>query len=134
MSTNTSSNAFTFSDKFDAAYIYNMYEDDYLYIESMFKVVLDHFDEDLAAIQNNYEQKDIDQLRRSVHKVRPAFGYAGMPVVQEKCKEFENKCMAVKSVSEVETDYYELIKCLEEAGTVISEEHKKLKSFNGACS
>jgi len=129
----TSSNTFVFSDKVDAAYIYNMYGDDYLYIESMFKAVLDHFDEDISAIQNNYGQKNIDLLRRSVHKVRPAFGFAGMPVVQEKCKEFENKCEAAKSINELEMDYPELIKCLDEAGAVIAEEYRKLKLFN-ACS
>ena len=134
MSGYTSSNTFTFSDKIDAAYIYNMYEHDYPYIESMFKAVLDHFDEDLAAIQHHFEQRDIEQLRRSVHKVRPAFGFAGMPVVQEKCKEFEHKCHVAGSVSELGTDYPELIKCLEEAGTVITEEYKRLKSFNDAFS
>ena len=134
MSDQTSSNTFVFSDKIDAAYIYNMYEDDYSYIESMFKAVLDHFDEDLAAIQNNYGQKNIDLLRRAVHKVRPAFGFAGMPVVQEKCKDFENKCQAAKSINELEMDYPELIKCLEEAGAVITTEYRKLKSFNDACS
>jgi HPt (histidine-containing phosphotransfer) domain-containing protein len=130
MSGHTSSNTFIFSSKIDAAYIYNMYEDDYLYIESMFKTVLDHFDEDLSAIQNNYAQQNIDLLRRSVHKVRPAFGFAGMPVVQEKCREFENKCQAAKSISELEMDYPGLIKCLEEAGTIITEEYRKLRSFN----
>lgn len=104
MSGQHSSSIFVFSDKFDAAYIYNMYEDDYLYIESMFKAVLDHFDEDLAAIQNNYGQKDIDLLRKSVHKVRPAFGFAGMPVVQEKCKAFESKCQIAKCITELEMD------------------------------
>jgi len=111
-----------------------MYENDYPYIESMFKAVLDHFDEDLAAIQNNYRQKNIELLRRSVHKIRPSFGFAGLPVVQEKCREFENKCQAAKSMNELEIDFQEFIKCLEEAGTVIIEEYKKLKSFNGACS
>src|SRR6478672_6266929 len=129
-----SSHSFTFSDKIDADYIYSMYENDYPYIESMFKVVLDHFDEDLAAIHNNYGQKNVELLRKSVHKIRPSFGFAGLPVVQEKCREFENKCQAAKSMNELEIDFPEFVKCLEEAGTVIIEEYKKLKSFNGACS
>ena len=129
-----SSHTFTFSDKIDTDYIYGMYENDYPYIESMFKAVLDHFDEDLAAIQNNYEQKNIELLRKSVHKIRPSFGFAGLPVVQEKCREFENKCQVAKSMNELEMDFQEFIKCLEEAGTIIIEEYKKLKSFNGAAS
>ena len=129
-----SSHPFTFSDKIDADYIYGMYENDYPYIESMFKAVVDHFDEDLATIRNNYAQNNIELLRKSVHKVRPSFGFAGMPAVQEKCSEFENKCHAAKFINELDADFQEFIKCLEEAGTVIIEEYKKLKSFNGACS
>ena len=129
-----SSHTFIFSDKIDTNYIYGMYENDYPYIESMFKAVVDHFDEDLAAIRNNYAQKNVELLRKSVHKVRPSFGFAGMPVVQEKCSEFEKKCQVAKSINELEMDFPVFMKCLEEAGTVIIEEYKKLKSFNGACS
>lgn len=134
MSGHRPSDTFVFNDKIDAEYIYSMYENDYPYIESMFKVVLDHFDEDLAAIQKHYEQENIEMLRRSVHKVRPSFGFAGMPGVQEKCREFENKCQAARTISELESHFPAFIKSLKEAGTLIVDEYKKLRSFNGACS
>jgi HPt (histidine-containing phosphotransfer) domain-containing protein len=130
MSGYTSLNTFVFSDKIDAAYIYDMYENDYPYIETMFKMVLDSLNEDMAVIHDNYRKKDLELLRKSVHKIKPSFGFAGMPATQEKCREFENRCQAAKFVSELETDFSELIKYLQEAGTIIMEEYKKLKSFN----
>ena len=130
MSGQTSVNTLTFNDKIDAAYIYEMYENDYPYIETIFKAILDNYDEDLAAIQDHYRNKNLELLRRSVHKIKPTFGFAGMLSVQEKCREFENKCQAAISISEIEMDFSEWMKQLEEAGIIIMEEHRKLKSFN----
>ncbi len=134
MSGHTSVNTLTFNDKIDAAYIYEMYENDYPYIETIFKAILDSYDADLAAIQDNYRKENLELLRKSVHKIKPTFGFAGMLTVQEKCKEFENKCQAATSIGEIEMDFSEWIKHLEEAGIIIMEEHKKLKSFNNSAS
>ena len=132
MSGQTSVNTLTFSDKIDAAYIYEMYENDYPYIQTIFKAILDGYDEDLAAIHDNYQKKDLELLRKSVHKVKPTFGFAGMLMLQEKCREFESTCQAAGSIDEIEMDFWEWIKHLEEAGAIIKEEHKKLKSFNNS--
>lgn len=134
MSSQTSVNTLILNDKIDAAYICEMYENDYPYIETIFKAILDSYDEDLATIHDNYRKKDLELLRKSVHKIKPTFGFAGMLTVQEKCREFENTCQNATSISEIETDFTEWIKHLEEAGTIIMEEHKKLKSFNNSSS
>ena len=130
MSGHTSLNTFIFSDKIDSTSIYEMYENDYLYIETIFKTILDSLDENLAAICDGYRQKNLELLRKSVHKVRPTFGFAGLLGVQEKCKEFEDKCQAAASINELEIDFPELVKNLEKADAIIKEEYKKLKSFN----
>jgi len=134
MSSQTSSNTFIFSNKIDAAFLYEMYENDYPYIETMFKTVLGSFDEDMAAIRDNFRQGNLDSLRRAVHKIKPTFGFAGMPAVQDTCKNFENKCSSAKSITEVEMDFPALIKCLEEAGEIVMEEYQKLKAFNNSSS
>ena len=130
MSNQTSLNTFIFNNEIDAAYIYEMYENDYPYIATIFKAILDNYDEDLAVIRDQYRNKNLEQLRKSVHKIKPTFGFAGMLAVQEKCREFENKCQAAISIGEIEMDFSEWIKQLEEAGIIIMEEYKKLKSFN----
>jgi hypothetical protein len=84
------STPFVFCSKIDADYIFSMYEDDYPYIETMFKTVLDHFEEDRASIVAHYQQDQLELLRKAVHKIKPAFGFVGMPAVLEKCKAFEN--------------------------------------------
>ena len=130
MQDHTPSNTFTFSEKIDAEYIYNMYEDDYPYIESMFKTVLDHIDEDRDSIVTYYKEQQLDLLRKSVHKIKPAFGFVGMPAVLEKCKSFENKCYQVASTEELDKDYRDLLTELEDALMIIANEHKKLVSYN----
>ncbi len=126
------SNTFVFNNKIDAAYIHEMYETDYPYIETIFKTIVDGFDADLAAIQDNYQSGNLDLLRKSVHKVIPTFGFAGMLTVQQKCKEVENKCKTATSIKEIELDLVELIKNLKEAGAIITEDYKKLRSFNNS--
>lgn len=125
-----STTTFTFSDSIDADYIFNMYEDDYSYIETMFKTVLDHFDADRSGILANFQQNDLELLRKAVHKIKPTFGFVGMPDVLEKCKAFENKCYEVKSIKDIEVNYKDLLNTLEEAHQVIINEHNKLASFN----
>jgi len=132
MSSQISANAFIFNDKIDAAYIFQMYETDYPYIEKMFKTILDSLVEDLASIHDNYRSENLELIRKSVHKVKPTFGFAGMLTLQEKCKEFEDKCQSALSISEIEMDFQEFIKCLDEAGAVLKEEYKKLRSFNNS--
>lgn len=124
------SSTFSFSEKIDADYIFNMYEDDYPYIETMFKTVLDHFDADRLAILTNFQQNDLELLRKAVHKIKPTFGFVGMPDVLEKCKAFENKCYQVQSTKELEIDYKYLLSTLEDAHQAIINEHNKLVSYN----
>jgi hypothetical protein len=132
MSDPMSSNTFIFNDKIDAVYINEMYDTDYPYIETIFKAILDSIDEDVAAIRDSYRKENLDSLRKSVHKIIPTFGFAGMLTIQKKCKEVENKCRSAISISEIEMDLLELMKNLEEAGAIIMEEHKKLESFNSS--
>lgn len=126
------SHLFTFGDKIDADYIFNMYEDDYLYIETMFKTVLDHFEDDRNTIVVHYQEGQPEALRKSIHKIKPAFGFVGMPAVLELCKNFENKCYLVQSTDELEQEYKELLAVLEDAYQVIASEHQKLVSYNRA--
>lgn len=123
---------FAFGEKIDADYIYNMYEDDYPYIETMFKTVLDHFEEDRGSIVTHYQEGQPEALRKAIHKIKPAFGFVGMPVVLELCKNFENKCYLVQSTDELEPEYKELLSALDDAYLVIVNEHQKLMSYNRA--
>ena len=70
MSSQTSVNTLILNDKIDAAYIYEMYENDYPYIQTIFKAILDSYDEDLATIHDNYRKNNLELLRKSVHKIK----------------------------------------------------------------
>jgi HPt (histidine-containing phosphotransfer) domain-containing protein len=125
-------NSFIFSHTIDSAYLHDMYEEDYAYIEVIFEKVLDTFDENLHAIHESHHKKNLELLRKSVHKIKPSFGFAGLPAVQEKCKDFESKCQAVASTNELDAHFAALLKSLHEAKAIITEEHRRLKSFNQA--
>jgi HPt (histidine-containing phosphotransfer) domain-containing protein len=123
-------NSFIFSHTIDAAFLHEMYEEDYQYIEVIFEKVLDGFDENLQALQDNHRDNNLELLRKSVHKIKPSFGFVGLPAVQEKCRDFEAKCQAATSIHELDADFAALMKSLQDARTIITEEYSRLKSFN----
>ena len=83
---------FQFDQRIDAGILYSLYENDYLYIEEIFKTTLKHYDADVEAFEAHHQAGSVEGLRRSAHKIKPVFGFIGMPVMQEYCQAFEDKC------------------------------------------
>ena len=87
---------FQFDRRIDASILYSLYENDYLYIEEIFKTTLKHYDADVNAFETHQQAGSVEGLKRSVHKIKPVFGFIGMPEVQESCQAFEDKCATVQ--------------------------------------
>jgi HPt (histidine-containing phosphotransfer) domain-containing protein len=123
-------NPFIFNQKIDANHLLGLYENDYGYMEEIFKTVCDHYEDDLTAVKMNYDVKDLTGLRKAVHKLKPVFGFIGMPDVQEMCLQLEQSCGAVSGTEELSDKIKKLVPVLEESGIIIRQEYEKLVSFN----
>jgi len=132
MESTNSSNPFIFNQKFDTTQLLTLYENDFVYIEEVFKTVLEHFDSDLAAIQARYNENNLIELRKSVHKIKPAFGFIGIPDIQEFCLQFEQSCNTASGVEELGERLKKLMDTLNECKTVIQQEYEKLVLYNKA--
>lgn len=126
----TLSKHFIFNEKINADYLFSLYADDYAYIEEVFQVTLQHFDPDFELIKISFEGESLIDLRRSVHKMKPAFGFVGLTCLQEQCKQFEDRCEQASSTESLKDDYKKLIAALEEGKLTIDSEYRKLKDFN----
>ena len=124
------SKKFIFNEKIDADYLYSLYEDDYQYIEEIFQTTLTHFNEDLNSIKNAFQANNISDLKKAIHKIKPTFGFVGLPLVQNICKDFEDICQKATSSSELSSEYQQIVVTLAESKELIATEHNKLKEFN----
>lgn len=121
---------FIFNEKINGDYLFSLYADDYPYIEEVFAVTLQYFDQDFESIQVAYEGGSIADLKKGVHKIKPAFGFVGLTDIQQLCATFEEACQQASTPSALKTDYKTLIASLEEGKMILASEYRKLKDFN----
>jgi len=124
------SKKFIFNEKFDSEYLYSLYEDDYQYIEEIYSTTLTHFDNDMHAIELAFSTDNLDNLKKAVHKMKPTFGFVGLPTVQHICKEFEDICQKATTTNELTAQYQQIVITLAESKKLIATEYSKLKEFN----
>ena len=124
------SKKFIFNEKIDSEYLYSLYEDDYQYIEEIFQTTLTHFDEDYNSIRTAYESNNLLELKKAIHKIKPTFGFVGLPFVQHICKEFEDSCQRANTSNELITEYQQIVITLADSKDLIASEYNKLKEFN----
>lgn len=122
---------FIFNEKINADALFSLYADDYAYMEEVFGVTLQHYEPDFELIKIAWEGESLADLKRGVHKVKPAFGFVGLTDIQEQCKQFEDKCLQVAGTQELKEDYKRLISSLEDGKLIIESEYRRLKDFNG---
>jgi HPt (histidine-containing phosphotransfer) domain-containing protein len=124
------SKKFIFNEKLDSEYLYSLYEDDYQYIEEIFETTLTHFDEDYNSIRTAFEANNLLELKKAIHKIKPTFGFVGLPLVQHICKEFEDSCQRATASNELITEYQQIVTTLADSKDLIASEYNKLKEFN----
>lgn len=130
MSQPTLSKNFIFNEKINGDYLFSLYANDYPYIEEVFAVTLQHFDQDFEFIQAAYEGGNVTDLKKGVHKVKPAFGFVGLTDIQQQCAAFEDACQQTADISGLKAGYKNLMASLEEGKLIIASEYRKLKDFN----
>jgi HPt (histidine-containing phosphotransfer) domain-containing protein len=130
MNESSYSNSFTFNSLINPDILYELYENDYQYIEEIFNTVLTHIDADLEEIRLAQSAGDIESLRKSIHKIKPTFGFLGMPQIEQKCRDFEDKSRASQSAAPLTNELNELLLLMKAAQKAIQEDHQKLIIHN----
>jgi HPt (histidine-containing phosphotransfer) domain-containing protein len=121
---------FIFNEKIDKELLISLYEDDFLYMEEIFSITLTQLKPDIIHLDSSFEAGDLSALQKAVHKIKPSFGFVGLPATQESCKQFEDACAAATSVGQVASAYSQLSNLLKESVIIIESEHGKFKEYN----
>lgn len=122
--------SFNFNPKIDSAFIFSMYEDDYVYISEMFQTTLNQLGPDIELAKRFFADSDVTSLRKQVHKIKPAFGFVGLRDIEQSCQHFENECLSVSSTEELRTGYEKLVNSIDEGKLIIGQEIDKLNVYN----
>ena len=130
MNNPVSNKTFIFNAAIDPQSINNLYGDDYDYIEEVFDTVLQEYETLANHIAAAFAASDLSNLKSSVHKIKPIFGFVGILEVQHECQQFENLCQSAASVLAVSSDYQNLYKHIIISKEIIEEEKRKLAVFN----
>lgn len=117
---------FIFNKSIDEESLRSLYEDDYPYIEEIFRLTLQDLEPEIGNALTHYLSKDFIALRRTIHKIKPSFGFVGMPGLQEKCQQFEKQCDQDPHNLNFELLQEEILQAI----LVLQSEIKKLEVFN----
>lgn len=130
MGSETLPNQFIFNEKMDKETLYSLYTDDFAYIEEIFATILQHFDADFSTIQLAFENGNLEDLKKAIHKLKPVFGYTALLETQAHCKNFEDLCAGDTPISAITEPYTHIKNELLEAKDIIQNEYARLKTFN----
>lgn len=121
---------FIFSGKIDSSFLYSLYEDDYIYMEEIFKTTLDELNPLMVDIPTAFNNQDTPGLKRIIHKIKPAFGFTGFLSTEKACKEFEDACFESITIDDLASLYNPLWQTLSESRNLMEHQYQKLKEFN----
>ncbi len=124
------STGFVFHELIDNSQLVDLYDNDYIWIEEIFRTTLENFDGDIAAIVAARENADLPVLRKAIHKIKPVFGFVGMPNILDQCKRAEDKTAAASSMAEIKEDIDELLLSCEKCKAAILLDIPRLQAFN----
>jgi HPt (histidine-containing phosphotransfer) domain-containing protein len=120
---------FIFNERIDREFLYNLYENDYSYMEEIFLTTISQLLADFPTLEITYNSGDIHALEKVVHKIKPSFGFVGMPLLQERCQQFENQCKA-STIEDISKSFAALQETIKASVEIIEQEYERLKSFN----
>lgn len=127
----TGPNSFAFSQELDSGLLNDLYEGDLDYAEVVFGDFLKYLPDYFGEVELAYNNKQVDELRKAVHKCKTLMGFVGLSVIQATYQAVEKKCEASSSISELDADYQNLKKQTESGRKIITIELDRLKAFNG---
>lgn len=121
---------FIFNEKIDSQCLFDLYADDLLYMQEVFAITLQHFDHDYTSIEKAWAGGNLTELKRAVHKLKPAFGFVGLPGIQQLCQAFESACQHAVSNAELKESYQELVTTLAAGKHLMQSAYEQLKAHN----
>ena len=123
--------SFTFNEKLNSPFLAELFEGDYKYAETVFGDFLKYLPEYSEEIDAAYRQRNIEELRKAVHKCKTLMGFVGLSEIQAQYLEMEKMCENGSAGEGFDEAYNSLKQQTIDGKNLIIIEHQRLKEFNG---
>ena len=80
---------FKFDKRLDAQLLYELYQEEWDYVREMFKTFLEYTVPEFDQLREAHDQKNIEEVRRLAHKMKPTLGMVGLSNLQQLMLELE---------------------------------------------
>lgn len=121
---------YLFSGRFDSAYLSDLYGGDLETAMEIFESSIHHISIELNIAVSRFNSADTEALRRVFHKMKPLFGYVGLPALQDYVQRFEQRCEDVKHIEELRKEYEDIIVVIGDTLNMLRQELYRMQSFN----
>jgi chemotaxis protein histidine kinase CheA len=98
-------NAFNFSPRFNAAFLYELYGGDVKTAVHIFTETYNQVNKELGLAAEYFKQDDTAALKKVYHKIKPLFGYVGLDDVQDMVQQFEDACLKALHATDIQYQY-----------------------------
>jgi len=121
-----------FSGRFDSSFLSQLYGGDMDSAREIFDTSVHHLSLELKNAINHYENGDLAALRRVFHKIKPLYGYVGLPTLHDHILRFENKCAEVSDISELRYEFEKIISTIGDSLHILRQELGRMRSFTNS--
>lgn len=119
-----------FSGRFDSSFLSELYGGDMDSAREIFDTSAHHLSLELKNAINHYNNGDLVALRRVFHKIKPLYGYVGLPRLHDYVLRFETRCTEVSDISELRYEFEKMISIIGESLDVLRQELGRMRSFS----
>lgn len=124
---------FSFSPHLDIEFLNGLYDADFEQAEMVFDTSANQIRLEMQIAREQFAQGDVLGLKKTVHKMKPLFGYVGLSKIICDFAAFEEVCAGAENIAQTENDFNHIVTITEEALQTIDSEAKRLKQFNTQC-
>jgi Hpt domain len=127
---NTQGVHYMFSGRFDTSFLSELYGGDMESAREIFDTSVHHLSLELKNAINHFNNGDLVALRRVFHKIKPLYGYVGLPALHDHVLRFENKCAEVSDTDELRYEFEKMTATIGDSLHVLRQELGRMRSFS----
>ena len=121
---------YMFSGRFDTSFLSELYGGDMESAREIFDTSVHHLSLELKNAINHFNNGDLVALRRVFHKIKPLYGYVGLPALHDHVLRFENKCAEVSDTDELRYEFERMTATIGDSLHVLRQELGRMRSFS----
>lgn len=120
---------FIFRPEMDRDYLYSLYEDDYTYIAQVLTAANQDLESVVPEMEQAWHARDLGQLARALHRIKPLFGYAGLLTHQEKLASFEQQFRNGHPDDNLDEDFRRMMQVVLTGKIILEDESNRLTLY-----